>query len=650
MRFLALALILLAPAFARAEVTRVDITSRSAVAGGQAFGTVGAYEKLAGTIAFALDPRDPRNARIVDLDRAPREADGRVHFTADLYVLRPVDSARGNGVLFFEVSNRGRKGLLSRFNAAPAADDPTSAADLGDGYLMREGYTLVWVGWEFDLGAGLLRADVPPAALQPNEAWMTTSFIVDKRATENALAREAPTYLAADPDDPEYRLTVRDLFWQSPTIVPRDKWRFKPGVSPTTIVLDTGFEPGRTYEVRYRPATPRVAGVGLAAIRDAASAFRYRTDLPIGGRHAIAFGASQTGRFLRQFLYEGFNADEKGRRVFDGVWPHIAGAARGEFNARLATPIDLGSFDTTRFPFSDLVQVRDGKRDGLLAAYNAQQVPKVFHTNTSVEYWGQGRATSLIHTTPDGKADVTLPDHSRVYLLASTQHGEAAFPPPRTGGQALNNPTPQRAVMRALLKGLRRWVTDNAAPPASRYPRLGDGSLVPAAELKFPSVPGLRDPRGAEGPAEIVDGRPRPLAFLVPQVDRDGNEIAGIRVPEVSVPLATTTGWNFRAESVGNPTTLYYLLGSYVPFAPTAAAHEARNDPRPSVAERYRDRDDYLKRIDAATGELIEGGYVLEEDRESIRERAARHWDHVTRPSSSSAAATPSGTPSRRSP
>jgi hypothetical protein len=637
MRPYLLALILLLPTLAHAEVTRVDIASRSTVAGGQAFGSVGAYEKLSGTIEFALDPRDPRNARIVDLDRAPRAADGRVHFTADLYVLRPVDSTRGNGVLFFEVSNRGRKGLLSRFSGAAGSDDPSTAADLGDGYLMREGYTLVWVGWEFDLGTGLLRADAPPAALPPDAAWMSTSFIVDKGTTETALSREAPTYLAADANDPQYQLTVRDLFWQSPSVVPRDKWRFKAGASPTTVVLDSGFEPGRTYEVRYRPAAPRVAGVGLAAIRDAASAFRYRSDLPVSGRHAIAFGASQTGRFLRQFLYEGFNADERGRRVFDGVWPHIAGAARGEFNARLATPIDLGSFDTTRFPFSDLVQVRDGRRDGLLAAYDPQQVPKVFHTNTSVEYWGQGRATSLIHTTADGKSDVTLPDHSRAYLIASTQHGEAAFPPPRTGGQALNNPTPQRAVMRALLRGLRRWVTENAAPPASRYPRLSDGTLVPVTALKFPAVPGLRDPRGAEGPAEIVDGRPRPLAFLVPQVDRDGNEMAGIRVPEVAVPLATTTGWNFRAESVGNPATLYYLLGSYVPFTTTAAEREARNDPRASIAERYRDRDDYLRRIDAAAAELIKDGYVLEEDRASIRERAAAHWDHLARPRSSSA-------------
>jgi hypothetical protein len=194
--------------------------------------------------------------------------------------------------------------------------------------------------------------------------------------------------------------------------------------------------------------------------------------------------------------------------------------------------------------------------------------------------------------------------------------------------------------MRALLKGLQRWVTDDVAPPASRHPRLIDGTLVPISALKFPALPGVRDPRGVEGPAELIAGRPRPLTFLVPQVDRDGNELGGIRVPEQSVPLATTTGWNFRAESVGNPTTLYYLLGSYIPFAATVAERDARNDPRAAIAERYRDRDDYLRRIDAATVELIRGGYILEEDRNGIRERAAAHWDHAVR-------ATPSEIPWR---
>jgi hypothetical protein len=623
--------LLVAPVAVRAEVFRVEIAGKAVVAGGQAWGAVGPYEKLSGTIAFALDPRDPRNARIVDLDRAPRASDGRVHFTADLYVLRPVDPGRGNGVLFFEASNRGRKGLLTRFNAAPASDDPSEVQHFGDGYLLREGYTLVWVGWEFDLAPGLLRADVPPATV-PADARLSASFIVDEPATESALAREVPTYAPANPDDPASRLTVRDTFWSPRSVVPRDRWRFKPGAPVTTLVLDGGFEPGKTYEVTYRPATPRVSGVGFAAIRDAASAFRYRTDLPVTGRSAMIFGSSQTGRFLREFLYEGFNADERGRRVFDGVWPHIAGASRGSFNARFATPIDLGSFDTTVFPFSDHEQEdRHGRRDGLLARYATDQRPKVFHTNTSVEYWGQGRAAALVHTTPDGARDAALPDDTRVYHLAGTQHGEAPFPPARTNGQALNNPTPQRAVMRALLRAMHRWMAEGTPPPASRHPRVADGTLVPVSALKFPAIPGLRDPRSAEAPAEIRGGKPEPLPFLVPQVDADGNERGGIRVPELAVPLATTTGWNFRAESKGNPGSLYYLLGSYVPFAPTRAERDAQRDPRPAIEERYASREEYLRKIAAAAADLVRDGFLLLEDVPATRARAAAHWDYATR-------------------
>jgi hypothetical protein len=619
-------LLLAAPMPLAADVTRVDITSRRAVAGGQAFGDAGPYERLSGTIAFALDPRDPRNARIADLGLAPRGSDGRVHFTADLYVLKPVDPSRGNGVLFFEASNRGRKGLITRFNTgARAADDPDTAADFGDGLLLREGYTLVWVGWEFDVDKDLLSIDAPRATIPADAPPMSVPFIADERVVERPLRREAPTYAPARPDDPASRLTVRDAHWAQPVEVARARWRFVPGAPVTTVALDGGFEPGRIYEVTYRPAEAPVVGVGLAALRDTASAFRYRQDMPAAGRAAIVFGSSQTGRFLREFLFEGFNADERGRRVFDGVWPHIAGAARGSFNERYSTPIALDSFDQTLTPYGDI-----------LGAYDGAQRPKVIYTNTSVEYWGQGRAAALIHTTPDGAKDVDLPENVRVYLFAGTQHGEAAFPPARTNGQAMNNPMPQRAVMRALLHGLRRWVTDGASPPPSRYPRLADGTLTPVAGLKFPSIPGVRDPRGAEGPGERRDGRLVRLPFLVPQVDADGNEMAGIRVPEQAVPLATTTGWNFRSEEKGNPQALYYLLGSYLPFPATRAQREAEKDSRLSIPERYRDREEYLARIDKAAAELASGGYLLAEDLAGVRARAAAHWDYAARAASES--------------
>ena len=635
------------PASISAEVTRVTIASRVVVAGGQAFGATGPYEKLVGTIEFALDPADRHNGRIVDLEHAARSSDGRVHFTSDLYVLRPVEAARGNGVLLFEISNRGGKGLLTRFNRASANTDPSAPADFGDGFLMREGYTLVWVGWEFDVPAPLLRIEAPPAALPTGSivAPLKVELIVNQRSAE-ALLIDAPTgrppvrYLPADANNPSDVLTVRDRFWDQPVTLPRESWRFvTDGSDAPKLRLEGGFEPGRIYEVMYQATGARVAGAGLAAIRDAASAFRYRSDLPVSGRSAYVFGSSQSGRFLREFLYTGFNADERDRRVFDAVWPHIAGAAWGPFNERFAKATHGSSFIATRFPFTDLDQRDvDGTQSGIQTVYRPEQRPKIFYTNTSVEYWGGGRAAALTHATIDGKKDAKLPDNVRIYLLSGTQHGEAAFPPRASNGQELNNPTPQANIMRALLRGLHRWVVSGIRPPESRYPRLSGGTLVPVTEVRFPGIPGVSDPRRITGPARVIAGKITPLPFLVPQVDADGNELAGIRAPEVTVPLATTTGWNFRAEAVGNSGNIYSLLGSYIPFAATRAEREARRDPRSSLEERYANREEYLNRIRAAATKLVQDGLLVSEDMENVMDRASAHWQYATRSRSSSSA------------
>lgn len=612
---------------ARADVTKVTIVNRAVVAAGQPFGQVGPYEKLSGTIEFALDPADKHNARVVDLEHATRGADGRVHFSADLYVLQPVDPRKGNGVLLFEIANRGRKGLLTRFNrGAAASQDPTSAADFGDGFLLKEGYTLVWVGWQFDVQPPLLGIAAPAANV---EGRMRYPFIVDQRQTE-ASPGDLPPYLPRDANDRTATLTVRDKFWGAPTTVPRDKWRFNTENSRIRIVLDAGFEPGRVYEVDYPATGARVAGVGMAAIRDAASAFRYRSDLPVHGDAAYIFGISQSGRFLRQFLHDGFNADEKDRRTFDLAWPHIAGAAQGSFNERFAAP-GLNTYSATRFPYTDGSQKGpDGQADGILAAYRPDQLPKVIYTNTSVEYWGLGRSAALTHLTVNGTADAVVPENVRIYHLAGAQHGEAAMPPARGQGQALGNPMPQANVMRALLRAAHQWAASNVRPPDSRHATLRDQTLVPLKAIGFPAVPGLSDPRIIEGPGRMDGGHFTALPFLVPRVDADGNEVAGIRVPELAVPLATTTGWNFRAERAGNPTALYALLGSYVPFAKTKSEREALRDPRLSVEERYRDQGDYLQRIRLAADALVKDRFLLQEDVDDVVQRATRHWNYVT--------------------
>jgi hypothetical protein len=612
---------------ARAEVTKVTIANRTVVAGGEAFGQVGPYEKLTGTIEFALDPADKHNSRVVDLEHAARAADGRVHFSADLYVLRPVEAQKGNGALLFEIANRGRKGLLGRFNrGAGGSQDPMAAADFGDGFLMKEGYTLVWVGWQFDVQPPFVRIEAPAADVQGRVRY---SFIVDAKQTDTSPA-DLPAYPPLDLNDRTASLTVRDRFWGTPTRINREKWRFNVQNSRVHIVFDEGFEPGRLYEIDYPAGGAKAAGVGMAAVRDAASAFRYRTDLPIRGRTAYIFGASQSGRFLRQFLHDGFNADEEDRRVFDLVWPHIAGAGQGSFNERFAAP-GYNTFSATQYPFTDLAQTGPrGERDGILAAYRPNQVPKVIYTNTSVEYWGLGRSAALTHLTPDGTRDADLPENVRIYHLAGTQHGEAAFPPTPGTGQALGNPMPQGNVMRAILRAAYQWVESGTRPPDSRHATLRDQTLVQLKAIGFPAIPGVGDPRTIEGPGHLDEGHFAALPFLVPKVDADGNEVAGIRVPELVVPLATTTGWNFRAERVGNPTTLYALLGSYVPFARTKAEREARRDPRLSVEERYRDREDYLGRIRTAAASLVKDRFLLQEDIDDVVQRATRHWAYAT--------------------
>jgi hypothetical protein len=614
---------------AAAEVTTVTITARAPVAEGVAFGAVGAYEKLVGTIEFAIDPSNPRNQVIAELSRAPRDADGRVRFTSTLHVLRPVNASLGNGVLLFDIANRGRKPLLGVFNRAPARDDPAAAGDFGDAFLLREGYTLVWVGWQFDVAAPLVRVEAPPV-LPESPGPVRLTFIVN--ATQHEVSPGGlPEYPAADPGDPAHALTVRDRFWDTPVPVARERWRLLPGGGRPRIALDTGFEPGRVYELSYRATGARVAGVGLAAIRDAASAFLRRQDMPVRGRSAYAFGLSQSGRFLRQFLHDGFNVDERGDKVFDAVWPHIAGAGLGSFNEPFAMP-GYSSFPATRFPFTDREQ-RDtrGRTDGILSGYRANQVPRVFYTNSSVEYWGQGRAAALTHASLDGTRDADLPDAVRIYLLAGSQHVPTAFPPARAAGQMMGNPVPHADVMRALLRALHRWTADGVRPPDSRYPTLKDQTLVRAANVRFPAIPGASDPRTIAGPGQMVEGRAADLPFLVPQVDGDGNEMAGIRVPELAVPLATTTGWNFRSEAVGNPADIVPLLGSYVPFAATRAEREARGDSRRSVEERYRSRADYLRRVETAAAELVKRRYLLQEDVPGLLKRAEAQWDHVTK-------------------
>lgn len=633
---LLIALVVL-PAMAAAEVSRVEITTRRDAAGGKSFGAAGPYELLAGRVHFAVDPADARNRLVVDLDKAPRNAAGRVELSADLSILKPKDPARGSGVAFIDIVNRGRRTVLTSFNRATAGNDLSTDAEFGDGLLMRQGFTIVWIGWEFDVPKrdGLTRIDVPSAA-HPGGELVHAPFTPDEKRNDMTVG-DLAGYTPGDPAAAANTLTVRDGVTGTPATIPRSQWRLAGNV----VTLDTGFEPGRIYDLAYRVQSTPVSGLGFTAVRDTASWLKYAADSLAPSKYAYAFGNSQSGRFLRNFLYEGFNTDEKNRQVFDAVLANISGASRLDINRRGATPTGLGMYNATSFPFADQ-KLRDpisGVEEGALDNPRARtHQPKIFYTNTGVEYWGGGRVAALIHTTPDGTKDLALPDNERVYFFAGAQHGPAAFPSRVTNGQQRDNPNNYWWAMRALVVSMDRWVREGVTPPASRYPRLQDGTLVRAADAAFPAIPALASPNaltaGLRGANRLVGkngSAGAPLPLLVPQVDQDGNERAGIRLPDVSVPLATFTGWNFRKTSIGAPTQLFPLLGSYVPFAGTKAERDQAGDSRPSIAERYASRERYLAQVKDAAAALVSDRYLLADDVQSIVDRGGQHWDALTR-------------------
>ncbi|HJU44474.1 MAG TPA: alpha/beta hydrolase domain-containing protein [Vicinamibacterales bacterium] len=655
-----LLVLVLAAAPVSAEVIRIEVKSRGDLspqpfdsAQGRPPGAVGPYERLTGLIYFAVDPRNPVNQIITDIDKAPRNAQGLVEFSSDFELLKPKDPARGNGTILYEVSNRGGRGMVNFFNRGGSERG-------GDEFLFAQGFTLMWIGWQFDvpLRPELLRVYAPIAKNADGSAitgLVRSDFVVIQPATEASLAdRGHQAYPVSDPNDPATIMTVRDTVEGARRTVPRNQWQFTG--DGKSVRMAAGFEPKKIYEVVYRAKDPAVVGAGPAAVRDTISKIKYsgatELGLPAGSiKRSIAFGISQSGRFLRTYLYYGFNEDESRRKVFDGVMPHVAGSGRGSFNHRFAQPSrDAHPFinffyPTDIFPFTDAEQTDPvtGVTDGLLThATKPAFQPNIFYTNSSYEYWG--RSASLFHTTLDGTKDARLPANVRGYLLSGGQHGVAAFPPTRSIGQQLNNPLDYRWAMRALLVAMNKWVTDGTSPPASALPRVENGTLVTPDKMKFPKVPSVniatvphRAYRADYGPdfikmGIVVNEPPKitsAFTMLVPQVDADGNEIAGIRMPELTVPVATYTGWNLFNEKSGPTNVVSSMQGSFIPLARTKAERDRSGDPRKSVEERYRGRDQYLAEITKAANDLVAKGYLLKADVPAIVEQAGTRWDFV---------------------
>ncbi|HVN27930.1 MAG TPA: alpha/beta hydrolase domain-containing protein [Candidatus Binataceae bacterium] len=625
-------------------VTSLDVQKREVVLGGKSFGDSGAYEKIAGTIRFTADPSHPLHRQITDIELARKTAGGQVEFSADFYLLKPVETRKGKGRLLLDVANRGRKVALGMFNSAPRVPDPGAPADFGNGFLMRHGYTLAWVGWQPDVPRkdGLIALDVPRAKgvtgfvrceLRPNTR-VDILPLADRYHVPN------PTI---DVADPQARVTVREHAGAAAVDVPRSAWHFS---DPGHLELKGGFIPGAIYDVVYRSADPLLVGLGFLAVRDTAAWLRWApaaSGNPCAGEieRAYLFGVSQSGRFLRHMLYLGLDEDEQGRMVFDAVMPHVAGGRRGEFNLRFGQPsLNAQEAVGSLPPFNDEALFKRIRERG--------SVPRIFATNTSAEYWrGDG---SLIHTDAEGNRDAEPAEFVRTYLFAGTQHTPGALPPldadPNTGSRGYHrfNVSDYAPLLRSALVNLDRWVSEAVEPPPSAFPRIADGTAVEAESLAgyFRALPGTRFPDrvtrplrldfGPEVERGIAQYPPRagaPYRTYVSAVDADGNEVAGIRGPELAAPLATLTGWNPRHPEQGGEGDLMSMMGSTLPFALTRADRERGGDPRQPIAERYPSRAAYLERVRECTGKLIAERHVLAEDLEAIVERAGQRWDWI---------------------
>ncbi|RIK45408.1 MAG: hypothetical protein DCC58_06505 [Chloroflexi bacterium] len=630
-------------------VERFEVTGREPFAGGAAFGASGPYERIDGIVHFAVDPEHPANSAIIDLAAAPRGDDGLVRFSSDFCLLQPVDRRLAHGSLLIELPNRGRKLLPRMINRGLLDPVPGRNIPVGDGFLFRHGWSVGWIGWQWDVlrSPGLMGLQAPVI----NATGRTVvRFQVNAAHTTHLLAdRVHQPYPAADVEEAGATLSVRWSATDEPEILPRDAWRFAreegAGVEPHPdfIYLESGFQPGAIYELFYTTNRAPVVGCGLLAVRDIAPFLRSAADdNPAAGsiERAYAFGMSQTGRMLRHFLYLGLNRDEAGNPAYDGIIPHVGGARRGEFNHRFGQPSVQGTPGMGhRPPFDDA---------GLLARQRALgAVPKVIQTNTSAEYWRGDCA--LNHIDPD-RGDLPPEPGTRNYHFAGTQHGPGAVPltrdNPNDGGRGRYgfNAVDYSPLLRAVVMNLDAWVRDGIEPPPSKHPRLDDGSAVTRDDVlqRFATFTGIHLPDPAKLPViraidlgpQVDDGivtHPAREGAAYPawvsSVDADGNELAGIRLPDLTTPVGTHTGWNPRAPETGAPEQILSMQGSTFFFAPDAATRTAAGDPRPSLAERYAGRDDYLARVKSAALALVSERYVLEEDIANVLSDAAARYD-----------------------
>lgn len=653
-------------ASARGEVVKIDVLEHVPFAGGMHFGDAGSYEKFRGIAHFALDPNAAANARIVDLKRAPRDAKGRVAFESEFVMLRPVQAR--SSTLLYDVNNRGHIAILGQVNGrVPAHNDPTTAEDAGDGFLMRHGFTLLFSAWTWDV-APPAPGDRPLVFAPPIAHARDGSPLLGRVENEFTVGVPADiatyagmqglTYEPATPDDPEAVLTARARPDDARVAIARARWRFvapeKPG-GPGRVRLDGGFRPGTIYELTYVAKNPYVTGAGLAGIRDLLAWFRdHRFEGAQPPRRTLIFGISQSGRVIGRMLHDGLDVDESGRLVFDGAFMEVpGGGGSAGFNSRFAQPtrhpsmLEEHDYPADAFPFTSMPSrdpVTGATASTLDRARDARgQVPRLIVANTSTEFWN--RDGSLVATTPDGKADVAPAPNVRLYAFMGAQHYVGRS---RTRMPYLNcvSTTDHYLPMRALILALDRWAGGGAAPPDSAYPHIADGTLVSVAQYRatFPKGIGISPPEdnlhearldfGPRFAGQGIADRVPPVHGVsfgtrVPAPDADGNDRGGVRLIALEVPLGTHTGWNERAPEFGFPWADARFDGSFVPFARREAERARAGDARPSLEARYPTRDDFIAKVRAAAARQLAAGFLAPEDVERAVNESLALYDRI---------------------
>jgi len=669
---IAIVILLLHATLASAALKELKILKREPFAGGAEFGNTGPYERIIGIARFAIDPKHAANMPIVDLDKAPTNADGMVEFEADVFILAPKDQSRGNGMLLYDVNNRGKKQALAFFNDAPVNQDPKSLEDAGTGFLMKQGYTIVWSGWIGELipgdGRMLMKAPIATDNGKPITGKVRFEFSTDIKCDSLPLSRREGhgSYNPTAAGEKEGVLTWREKESDPRQPVSRDQWKLErlpiPQVKdsvPGTLQqvrchLEGGYKPGVLYELICECENPIVQGVCFAVVRDLIAFLKYDATPanPIArkGYRAFAFGISQSARFLRHFLYERFNIDPQNRMVFDGLVPHVAGGGLGYFNHRFAQPTrhnaqhEDHTYPNDVFPFTygneqhtyydnDNKIVKEDRIDGILKKYPPHLLPKVMHTQSSSEYWH--RSGSLVHTDTLGTRDSPIPQNVRIYSFGGTQHGPATFPLQQDRGVNLQNPGNFKPIMRSLLVAMDDWTAGRKPPPDSEYPRIaGSRSLQSpeAAAKQFPKIPGVAFPLVVQQPplADFGEQQKKGILSEPPTIrghyrclvpiswQKTGRELGMLDPPEVYMGLATHTGWNVRRKEYGAEGMLLPLMGSYIPRPRTDAVAEKAGDSRLSIVTDYENFANYRKCFRELCDEYVVKRWLLREDADRL--------------------------------